>query len=278
MVVDAILFRPATNAILAVEAKSGANVDEAQAKRYGQLASDDLVRAAAITMRTHGPRRHQPVYVCLGEHVARVLHGLGEADVAFPVLAVDTTAVAHHGAAFYDAELGAAFASPVPVPGPPPRIIAVRDDSPDEAFDPLVLAALVAAISQKRDQISIPALAEQALTHLALLGAAARGRLVRKVDGAARRAAERDLATFEYNGRTGTRQYGIVRFLRSPEDAARQGRTQVYQAIARAAGRPRRGRSPGSDQMALFDDLIEELEQAHGDDITRPDDEEEEGE
>jgi len=262
VVVDAVFFRPDHNLILAGEAKSGANVDEAQARRYGQLDSDSVVLAAAITIREAGDRYLQPLYVCLVENLSRVLQGLDKADLACPVLAIGDDRIEHHGAAFLDDQIQAAFSEPVIVPGPPPRIIPVDAASPDEAFDKLVLPALVATLSHQRQQVSVPALAEQALPHLPVFGKAARKRLVAKVDAAAQRAAARDPATFEYLVRTSTRDYAVIRFLRSPEEAARQGRTQVYQSIARAAGKLTwRRRAPGPDQMALFD-LIEELQQA----------------
>lgn len=280
VVIDAVLFRRDGNIVLAGEAKSGANIDENQARGYGLLRSDDVIVAAAITIREAGGRQLQALYVCLGENLDRVLRGLGEAGLACPVLAVSDDWIERHGAAFLDPDADARFAQPVAVPGPPPRIIPVDDEPPDEAFDLIVLAALVAALSHQRPQVSVPALAEQALPHLAIFGKAARGRLVGKVDAAARRATERDSATFEYLGRTGTRDHAVVRFVRSPEEAARQGRTQVYQSIARAAGKPQHKRgAPSSDQMALFDDLIEELQQADegAEPDEEPNDEEEEG-
>ncbi len=279
IVIDAVLFRAVQNRVVAVEAKSGANVDERQARRYAELTSDDVVRAAALTVREAGPRRIQSLYVCLAQTVDRVLRGLGQAGVAFPVLTVSAAEIAHHGAAFDDPELRSAFAEPVPVPGPPPRFVAVDVESPDESFDTLAGAALVATLSHRRQQVSVPALAEQAIAHLAIYGKAARKRLVDRVDAAARRAAERDPATFEYHGRTGTRDHAIVRFVRSPEDVARQGRTQVYQAIARAAGKPPRGRRAAStDQMALFDELIDELGDADDIESDATDNDEEESE
>lgn len=261
VVVDAVLFRVDRNFILAGEGKAGANVEIDQAQRYRDLEADSVVLASSVTIHQPGDRRIQTVYVCLADHVERVLLGLGEAGLACPVLAVSGERIEHHGAPFDDQELAEAFAEPIPVPGLPPRLIPVDDQSPDDAFDALVMPALVATLSHARDHVSVPALAEQALTHLPLFGKAARNRLIAKVDGAARRAADRDPATFEYLPRTATRDHGVVRFVRSPEDAARQGRTQVYQAIARAAGKPTRKRGePGPDQMALFDDLIDELQ------------------
>jgi hypothetical protein len=139
-----------------------------------------------------------------------------------------------------------------------------------------VVPGLVALLSHQRDQVSVPTLAEQVLPHLAIFGKAARIRLVRKVDLAAQRAAERDPATFEHHRQTGTHD-AFIRFLRTPEEAARQGRTQVYQAIARAAGKaPGRRGALSPDQMALFDDLIEELQQV--DEVTDTEDENEDEE
>lgn len=263
VVIDVVLFRGDRNIVLAGEAKSGANVDEEQARRYGELDSDDVVIAAAITIPQAGDRHLQPLYVCLAENRARILQGLKEAGLACPILAGDDSLIEHHGEPFLDPDLQEAFSQPVSVPGPPPRIIPVDDESPDEAFDTLVLPALVASLSHHRPQLSVPTLAEQTLPHLAIFAKAARGRLVSKIDAAARRIADQDPVTFEYNGRTARRDHAIVRFVRSPEEAARQGRTQVYQSIARAAGKPIRGRrAPSDDQMALFDDLIEEHQQA----------------
>lgn len=263
VVIDAVIFRTDRNIILAGEAKSGANVDEDQARRYGQLDSDAAVIAAAITIRRAGDRHLQPVYVCLSENRDGVLQGLDKAGLKCPVLAGDDDRIERYGETFLDPDVQAAFSQPLPAPGPTPRIIPVDDESPDEAFDTLVLPALVVALSHHRPQISIPTLAEQTLQHLAIFGKAARNRLVSKVDAAARRIAEQDSTTFEYKSRTASRDYAVVHFVRSPEEAARQGRTQVYQSIARAAGRPsRRRRAPSDDQMALFDDLIKELQQA----------------
>lgn len=278
VIVDAVLFCADRNFILAGEGKAGENVEIDQAQRYRDLEADSVVLASSVTIHKPGDRWIQTVYVCLADHVERVLLGLGGAGLACPVLAVSGERIEHHGAPFDDQQLAEAFAEPVPVPGPPPRLIPVDDQSPDDAFDALVMPALVATLSHARDHVSVPALAEQALTHLPIFGKSARNRLIGKVDGAARRAANRDPATFEYLPRTATRDHGVVRFVRSPEDAARQGRTQVYQSIARAAGKPTRRRGqPDPDQMALFDDLIDELQQVD----EGPDDElsdEEEGE
>ena len=72
-----------------------------------------------------------------------------------------------------------------------------------------------------------------------------------------------DEATFEYLGRT--REHAVVRFLRSPEDAAPQGRTQVYQAIRRPHRRPsEEAEGSGGVQMRLFDKMTEEFLEVGG--------------
>ncbi|MEW6155342.1 MAG: hypothetical protein AB1673_15355 [Actinomycetota bacterium] len=93
------------------------------------------------------------------------------------------------------------------------------------------------------------------------------------MDAAVRRVVGRDPATFEYLGRTGNRELAYVRFVRSPEEAARQGRTQVYQAVARSAGKPARRRAE-ADQMALFDDLVEVVRADEADEDERASEEE----
>jgi hypothetical protein len=265
VVIDVVMFQPERNIILAGEAKSGANVDDEQARRYGGLRADAVVQAASISVRTHGELRIQPLYCCQAENGARVMQGLRVAGVECPVLVFDDESIGHRGSPFTDPSLKEEFAWPVPVEGPPPRIIPVDDQSPGEVFDDLVLAALIAELSKKRAEVMVPVLADQALPHLAVYATAARNRLIRKVDAAARRIARKDDATFEYLGRTRTREHAVVRFLRSPEDAAPQGRTQVYQAIRRPHRRPsEEAAGSGGIQMQFFDEMTEEFLEVGG--------------
>lgn len=212
-----------------------------------------MITAAAITIRAAGPREIQPVYVCLADCADRICTGLEKAGVHVPILVVSESAVVRRGRSFTDLEIESAFAEPLPVPGWPPRLLPVDDESPDDEFDRLVVPALVATLSHRRPEISVPAVAELAIRHLPMFGKQARRRLIAKVDLAARRAAQRDPTSFEYMGRTGTREHGVIRFLVSPEEAALQGRTQVYQGVARRAGKLTRRQAANADQMALFD-------------------------
>ena len=260
VVVDVVVFQPARNIVLVGEAKSGANVEPDQARRYEQLRADAVVQAASINVRTRGELRIQPVYCCTAENVTRVMRGLRVARVECPVLAFDDQSIEHGGSPFLDPVLEEEFAQPVPVAGPPPRIIPVDEQSPGHLFDDLVLASLIAELSRKRAEVMVPVLAAQALPHLAVYATAARNRLIRKVDSAVRRIADRDQTTFEYLPKTGTRQQAVVRFLRTPEDAAPQGRTQVYQAIRRSHHRRPAGAVGSSGtQMKLFGEMTDEF-------------------
>ena len=224
-----------------------------------------MIQAASINVRIRDERRIQPVYCCPTENVVRVMKGLRDAGIECPVLAFDDETIQRQGVPFIDCALEGEFALPVSVPGPPPRIIPVDDESPDRAFDDIVLTALIAELSKKRTDVMVPVLAAQALPHLGVYAAAARNRLIKKVDSAVRRIADRDQTSFEYLRKTGNREYAVMRFLKSPEDSAPQGRTQVYQAILRSHRR-RSDEAPesGGTQMKLFDEMMDEFLQVDG--------------
>ena len=123
------------------------------------------------------------------------------------------------------------------------------------------MASLVAALGQNRTHISIPALAEHSLRFFVIYGKQARNKLIKRVDEAARSICERIGDTFEYQRRTGQREFAVVRFHRSPEQVGRQGRTQAYQAIERkfhAESRrtPRKKTHP--NQTSLFDVFLDQ--------------------
>lgn len=265
VVIDIVMFQPERNIILAVEAKSGANVAGEQARRYGKLRADAVIQAASINVSSHDELRIQPLYCCPAENLVRVMHGLQVAGVQFPLLAFGNEVLEHQGAPFLDLVIEEKFKRPIPMPGPPPLIIPVDEKSPDRLFDDLVLAALIAEMSKKRTEVMVPVLAAQAIRHLGVYATAARNRLIRKVDSAARRIAVKDEATFEYLRKTGTREHAVVRFLKSPEALAPQGRTQGYQAIRRShSKRPEEDAPSNGIQMKLFDEMADEFFEENG--------------
>lgn len=68
VVCDVVLFNEATGHILAIEAKSGANVETDQARKLAAIDPQDLIVAGGITVPRAVPFRCEPLLVCLGEH------------------------------------------------------------------------------------------------------------------------------------------------------------------------------------------------------------------
>ena len=164
VVVDVVMFRSERNMVLAGEAKSGSNIEKDQARRYKRLDVDAVIQSASISIETLGAKGIQSLYCCPSDKADRVLMGLRAAELPCPVPAFDDVAIENRGDAFMDQTLQEAFREPVKTSVLPPRIISVDEDSPAESFEELVMAALVAEVSCKRSHISVPALAERALS------------------------------------------------------------------------------------------------------------------
>ncbi len=112
-------------------------------------------------------------------------------------------------------------------------------------------------MASRRTSITIRALTEQVVDQFAINGQRARQTLVRKVDSAARRAAEAEPERLRYERRTGSTEARVT-ILRSPEDFDRRGRTQGYQALFGKKASPSRRSAGGSpDQGALSAELDE---------------------
>jgi hypothetical protein len=260
---DVVAWSPTASRFALGEAKSGANVDEGQARRYASVQANTLIQMTGVTLTQATPVRAQALYAVLAEEVDRVLLGLSRAGVSFPVLAVSDDSVWHTGADLDHRSLAERFADPISVPGPPPGIITIDVDSSDEDFDRVVQASLAAILARNLPATSTPALAEDALPYLALYPNGYRSRLVRRVEAAARRAVEAAPETFAFVSRTGTSDSTSVRVLDSPEGHDPRGRTQRYQALASRFTSPHRRRPApvDTDQLSLFgqDDLEQQL-------------------
>jgi len=135
------------------------------------------------------------------------------------------------------------------------KFIPFDHESSVDDVEPYVMAALVAALSQRLSTISLTTLTERVAPHYALYGTKAQGRLRRRIGEAARRIATSDNATFRYSPTSGNHD-GHVRFLRSPEDNDPRGRTQAYQRLARLGqARLTADRREASAQASLLDEL-----------------------
>ncbi len=266
--IDGVAFNAAKNRFLAAEGKSGNNIEYQQAERYGALDSAELVRMTGVTLTTAGAQTAEPVYVCLADNLERILAGLLGASRNYPVLAVGETEVTLRGGPPADAPIADRFAQPVAIPGPPPAIIRLDEQSGDDEFDKVVGSALVAEVTQGKDIIGEGRLASRSIAHLHLHGTGARSRLVKKVAASARRLCDASPENFEFKAATATRHYSVVKVVDNPEQADPRGRTQRFQALRARL----EGREPGAtiEEPTLFDeiDLAVELEKA---DTSEPD-------
>jgi len=256
VVCDVVLFNPQAGHLLAVEAKSGANLEPVQGRRLAALTPQLLIIAGGITVPKPVPLRCGVLYACLAENADRICLGADEAGLRVPVLAVSRTEARLLRPQMADPLLSAALSSPAVWTHPIARIVPFDHESPAEAFDQPVRAELISAMAQQRPSITIRALTEQAVRHFPIYGRAAQGRLQRAVRDAARRAAEAEPERFRYESSTGTTEERVA-VLRSPETFDRRGRTQGYQAVwGGRVSRPRR-RTEIPGQIDLFSELDE---------------------
>jgi hypothetical protein len=162
---------------------------------------------------------------------------------------------------------------PVALVGPPARLVPFDHDSPVDVLEPFVAAQLVVALAHRLPYLTISGLTERATPYFGLYGRAARNRLIRRVDEAARRIAEAESGTFAYEARTANLE-AMVRLLRTPEDNDTRGRTQAYQALARRGDtRRRRRRVSDPNQLDLFQELDEAEDGDEDDDMPDGDEE-----
>lgn len=263
IVIDSVAFNAASNRFLDAEGKSGNNVEEEQARRYGQVDPRDLVRLIGVTISSPGELSAAPIYVCLEDATERILVGLEAAECPYPVISVGHERVSLHGGPPADPAIADAFREEVVVPGPPPGAILVDDHSDDAEFDPIVAAALMAEVAQGSEVVSCPSIAARGIPYLDLFASGHRNTLLKAVTRAAKRLCDAASESFEFRDSTQARPYAVVKVIDSPENADPRGRTQRYQAIkGHMAGTP--VEEAGKTQGSLFDeiDLAAELEKA----------------
>jgi hypothetical protein len=272
VVIDAVFFHEDTNHLVQCEAKAGANVEERQARAYAAVTAKDVVQAAYVDLKTRVEPTLETLYVCLVEHVERIKQGLQAANLAFPVLAIGRSRIE-----LYDSEnasrlLSDGFASGLRLSAPPTRIIPFDHDTSVDVIKGHVLPTLVSMMASRVGHVSLTSLTEQTAKHYPLCGHREQQRLRIKVEAAVRAIVDDQPDKFAYEGRTGRRQEGLIRFLRTPEDFDLRGRTQAYQAIGRQ-GRPSGRRRSRVDPNQL--DLLGELDAAdtgEEDSLDAPDD------
>lgn len=248
-----VLFNARIGHVLAVEAKSGANIEPRQAAKLTAIDPQALIIAGGITVPQPVTLRYEALIACLGEYTSRISKGVTAAGLSIPVLAVDVNGARLVDPTLASDDLAAAFDEPRHWTHPIARIVPFDHESPGQAFDGPVRAELVAEMARGRPSVTMRALTEQVASHFALYGRRAQRQLVRKVTDAARRAAQSEPERLRFEPATGTTEPRVI-IVRSPEQFDRRGRTQGYQAVFGRRGR--RSRVPEiSGQMDLFTEL-----------------------
>lgn len=216
VVCDVVLFNYLTGHLLVVEAKSGANIEPDQARKLAALDPQALIIGGGITVPRPVPLRSEAMFACLTRNAAHISQGIAVAELTVPVLAIDEQGAALTDPALASLELRSALGNNVCWSHPVARIIPFDHESPDARFDGPVRAGIIAEIARGRPSITVRALTEQVVSHFALYGRRAQGRLVRKVTEAVRRAAAEDPERLRFEPATGTTEPRAV-ILRSPE-------------------------------------------------------------
>lgn len=257
VVIDALLLHAETSHLVQVEAKSGANVENVQAVRYGTVRVQDVVQSAYVTLPARTPPTSETVYICLAEHYDRVRLGLDKLGLSYPIMKISPGSLALDHADTASSQLAQAFAGGhVPLAGPPPRLIPFDEDSDVEIIKPRVLAVLVEAMSHRLTELTLHSLAERATPHYGIYGRRAQGQIKRKIAEAARGVAAAEPLNFAYVPANSSRD-ALVKILRTPEANDPRGRTQAYQAVGREsiAGKRRKTRPEIPGQIDLLAEL-----------------------
>lgn len=262
---DALLYRREPNLILLVEAKSGSNIDRAQAEKY--LAADVawLRRTGAIppSLRASPDLAVHALFVGREEHRAALEAGLRHLDMEAPLLTVGSHrarlsgASAVNGLDDFDHHHHA---------GLPPARLPVDHQSPGRELLELLIPLVIAAQAREQDIVSVESLAERIVPEWAVLSHGARQQFVGRIAQILRALAGGEMrGQIRYEPADGADMRGRLIIDSTPASKDPRGRTRAWQAQQRRAGaalrRPRPPRIAGqlsldelADQGGLADD------------------------
>ncbi|MYX95678.1 hypothetical protein GT045_12860 [Streptomyces sp. SID486] len=254
VVPDVVLFHDMAAHIVLCEAKSGANVEVEQARRYGAVTPERVVQATAVNLPHAVKPSMEVLYLGLEEHAERLALSLDSAGVGYPLVAVSDKLIRLVTPERASEHLKAGLPRRgVELLAPPITYIPYDHESDDSEFIAPVRSHLVKAAALGESSVTVRRLAEDCCRYYAFYGRAARGQLLRKVSAAARQIARDYPDTFQCSLSPG-RDDTIVRILRTPEAFDARGRTQAYQALSRRS-RSRQRLQPDPNQLDLLQEL-----------------------
>jgi hypothetical protein len=257
VVVDGLAVAEATATVLATEAKSGNNIDEEQARKYAAMTALNVERQHGLPFRGKDASV-EPLYACLDGSKDRIRTGLTSAAVKVSLLVVGDQRTRLEPCAGSSLE---AFDVETP-PGPPPAIVRLDAESPEQEFREVLLPEVMAAAARGADVVGVGDLLGRSVPYWSVYGRAAKGRLRQRAEAALRSLASgefRDVFRVEPGG--GSVEGGIIRILRTPAAFRPQGETQGWQRLRRKGERMLRGKaSPLIPSQVSFEELARETE------------------
>lgn len=256
VVIDALLAHDGTLSVVLAECKSGQNLRESQMAVYVQVTPRHVARQVGLPFRADGTN---VMVAGLLNHRERLLIAMEKLGLAVPLLLVGPREVRLEG------DLPGIAGFSAVVPGPPPRVIVLDDQSSDEDFVRFLLPGLVAAAANHKTIIGIEELLRAVIPWWPLYHRmGGQKRLCDKATGALQVAIKEQFGKdFAVETRAGL-DCGVVRVLKTPADNPPRGVTQGWQRLERQAlralGRSRPApESPGQTSFS-FEELGLEAE------------------
>lgn len=255
---DGVALSDDSKLAIVTEAKSGANVDVDQARKYGAMTLKDLRRIITINPPKASKTKVEVVYAFLEENEERILKGIQQSGLSCATLAVGGRQCrlrVPSGSELKPFE--------VPVPGPPPALIQVDAESSDDDIERIFVAEVVAAMSRGESVVPVIALVDR-VPFLTMLSDTTRSRIAVRVTDVLHRAAQTtffgDFTVSRTTGRVRNQRGGTVTILRNPADSDPRGQTQGWQRLLRQASGRRRRRRPEIEGQLSLDEFAGEAE------------------
>ncbi|MGW3022759.1 hypothetical protein [Streptomyces sp. NPDC001221] len=258
--IDVVLMNEEAGHLLLCEVKSGNNIEDEQALRYGQIDARSVVVAAAITLPQKGNLTVEVVYVCLSEGEERITQGLNAIEVDYPLISVDALRIKLLRTAAASTHLRSAFPGDcVDLIAPPAALIDIDHDSSISDFVKKTRPYLVRAAARRIEEVSVPRICEDLFPFYRRYQPSVRNQIAKRVQAALKQLAQEDPDTYRYESVPDGGPEGVVRLLRKPEEFDNRGRTAAYQSLARVSRR-RRAKPVDPNQLDLLAELGEKAE------------------
>ena len=149
VVVDALMAHADTGTVVLSECKGGQNLRERQMDTYRQVGPIHVARDVGLPFRASGV---EVLVAGLMDHRDRIRTAMSDLSIDLSLLLVGASEARLEG------NLAGIGGFSIPVPGPPPRIIVIDEQSPDEELVRHLLPGLMAAAARSASIISIDTL------------------------------------------------------------------------------------------------------------------------